>query len=340
MAQTTPTLCMLKTTLTLISTCLICILAFGQTSIDSLTKIPVKVGPWTGNAYHIVTKTHKRYYREVEDQEPFAQVKYDELNIKDRDTRQGFPQIDKTSSFGLIVYAEMDVKQAGTYGFKLGSDDGSRLYIDDQRVIDNDGPHGFKAKANRICLSAGTHKLKVWYYQGWPYRFGLTLEAFRLGEECLEPFEPIVRVKNPRNSDKEKLQMEEQAKIMAQANDFFAEPIPILFDHWKSDILPKYEGIILDIKKNISQLSNVTIRIEGHTDDTGNEDLNLKLSRDRAEAIMNAIYATATQNNNRIQSVGYGADRPVAPNDDEEGRQKNRRVEVKIIQSTTSFTFK
>lgn len=329
---------MLKTTLTLISICCLTITLIGQTSLDSLTKIPVKVGPWTGNAYHIVTKVNKRYYREVEDQEPFAQVRYDELNIVDRDTREGFPQVDKTSSFGLVVFAEMEVKEAGTYGFKLGSDDGSRLYIDDQRVIDNDGPHGFKEKANRICLDAGTHQLKVWYYQGWPYRFGLTLEAFRLSAECLQPLEPIVMVKNPRKYPNAKKKDNEQTTLTAEANAFFSEPMPILFDHWKADILPEYETVIADIKKNIAPLSNVIIRIEGHTDITGNDELNLKLSRDRAAAIMNAIYDSATKNNNRIQSVGYGAHRPVAPNADESGRQKNRRVEVKILQSTMSST--
>jgi len=236
-----------------------------------------------------VTKVNKRYYREVEDQEPFAQVEYDELNIVDRDTRDGFPQIDKTSSFGMILYAEMEITKAGTYGFKLGSDDGSRLYIDDQRVIDNDGPHGFKSKANRVCLSVGTHYLKVWYYQGWPYRFGLTLEAFRLSDGCLEPLEPIVAVKNPYPSRKAKREAEEHAKAITEVNAFFSEPIPILFDHWKSDILPEYEDVIADIKENVSKLDDVIIRIEGHTDDTGNDELNLQLSRDRAAAIMNAL---------------------------------------------------
>jgi len=318
---------MLKVIITNLTLILLCATAYGQMGVDSLTKIPVKVGPWDGKAYHIVTKVNKHYYREVEDQEPFAIVRYDELNIEDRDVRKGFPQVDKTSSFGLILYSELEIEKGGTYGFKLASDDGSRLYIGNQRVIDNDGPHGFKAKANRICLPAGKHQLKVWYYQGWPYRFGLTLECHRLSDECLQPLEPIATVVDSKSVNK----IKDKERTIAEAASFFQEPVPILFDHWKSDILPEYETVISDIKNQVARLDNVIIRIEGHTDDTGNDELNLDLSRDRASAIMSAIYETAARNNNRIQSVGYGADRPVASNSDEDGRRKNRRVEVRII---------
>ena len=289
--------------------------------------IPVDVGPWEGKAYHIVTKLNKEFYDEVEEQEPFAEVRYDLLDIVDRDVREGFPQIDKTSSFGLILHSEIEVKESGTYGFTLSSDDGSKMWIGNMQVIDNDGPHGYKSKANRICLSAGKHPVKVWYYQGWPYRFGLELKAVRLTSECLDPLEPLVEVFDPKAEAKARA----KEKAMAEVRSFFEEPIPILFDHWKSDILPEYEAIISDIKSHVARLDNVIIRIEGHTDDTGNDELNLDLSRDRASAIMGAIYETAARNNNRIQSVGYGADRPVASNTDEAGRRQNRRVEVRII---------
>jgi outer membrane protein OmpA-like peptidoglycan-associated protein len=76
---------------------------------------------------------------------------------------------------------------------------------------------------------------------------------------------------------------------------------------------------------------SVRIEIAGHTDSIGPEEVNQRLSELRAEAvahwlIMNGISST------RIKTVGYGASRPVADNATDEGRRKNRRTEVRILQ--------
>lgn len=313
--------------ITILTLLLYCCALTAQENTDSIPKIPIHLGPFEGEAYNIVTKINKRFYADVEDQEPFALVKYDELNIVDRDIKQGFPQVNKTSSFGLVLRSKLKIPKGGTYGFELSSDDGSVLWIDNIRVIDNDGPHGFKSKANRICLSAGEHDIKVWYFQGWPMRFGLELEGYRLGDECLDPLEPLVQ-EYDHEAEAQKLK---NAKAVEDAQAYFEQPIPILFDHWKSDIKPEYTAIISDIKSKLMKLKNVTIRIEGHTDDTGDTTLNRDLSRDRAEAVMNALYDAAKLNNNRILSVGYGASKPVAANLEESGRKLNRRVVVRIL---------
>ncbi len=318
---------MLKLILTCCTIVLTLTTSYAQVEAEDDPGTLVHVGPWEGKAYHISTKINKHYYQEVEDQKPFAEVKYRLLNMGDRDIRQGFPQVDKTSAFALVLYAEIVIERGGTYGFTLSSDDGSKLWIGNTQVIDNDGPHGYKSKANRICLQAGTHPVKVWYYQGWPLRFGLHLKSVRLSDACLDPLEPLVEVVDRQAATLAK----SKEKALAEVNTYFSKPVPILFDHWKSDILPEYEAVISNIKSMVGRLDNVIIRIEGHTDDTGDDALNLNLSRDRASAIMHAIYDSARNNNNRIQSVGYGADRPVASNSDELGRKLNRRVEVRII---------
>jgi outer membrane protein OmpA-like peptidoglycan-associated protein len=72
------------------------------------------------------------------------------------------------------------------------------------------------------------------------------------------------------------------------------------------------------------------IEISGHTDSTGDAAANLQLSKDRAnvvyqELIKNGVEAT------RLTATGYGSAKPVATNDTEDGRQKNRRTEFKIL---------
>jgi len=88
--------------------------------------------------------------------------------------------------------------------------------------------------------------------------------------------------------------------------------------------LAKLAGILLIMQ-------DLNLRVEGHTDSTGTAAYNLKLSQQRADSVMDflARQGIATQ---RMKSVGYGMDKPVADNTSIEGRQKNRRVEIIIAE--------
>lgn len=72
------------------------------------------------------------------------------------------------------------------------------------------------------------------------------------------------------------------------------------------------------------------IRVEGHTDSVGSEEYNMGLSMRRANAVKILLVQRGITEN-RIEAVGFGEDLPVATNDTEAGRQKNRRVEIKIV---------
>jgi outer membrane protein OmpA-like peptidoglycan-associated protein len=77
----------------------------------------------------------------------------------------------------------------------------------------------------------------------------------------------------------------------------------------------------------LNQNKSIQIQIIGHTDASGNERYNLKLSRDRAEAV--AIYLIDHAiDENRITFQGLGSSQPLVSNSTEEGRRKNRRVEI------------
>ncbi|MGB4853780.1 MAG: OmpA family protein, partial [Ignavibacteria bacterium] len=74
---------------------------------------------------------------------------------------------------------------------------------------------------------------------------------------------------------------------------------------------------------------NVNLKIGGYTDNTGNPKSNVKLSQDRADAVMNALIKNGIDAT-RLKAEGYGEQFPVASNDTPEGREKNRRVDVRI----------
>jgi len=91
----------------------------------------------------------------------------DKLDVPERSFTEGFPGVtDRFEWFGVLYEGNFETPIAGTYGFKLSSDDGSRLFIDGTQVIDNDGVHGTNDVSGSIDLTRGRHTMKVWYFQG------------------------------------------------------------------------------------------------------------------------------------------------------------------------------
>ncbi|QDU62214.1 Cytochrome c [Planctomycetes bacterium Pan216] len=71
----------------------------------------------------------------------------------------------KPDHFAIQFEGFLPIREKGSYRFHLGSDDGSRLFIDGQIVIDNDGVHGFESKSKEIELDAGMHAIAVDYFE-------------------------------------------------------------------------------------------------------------------------------------------------------------------------------
>jgi azurin len=69
------------------------------------------------------------------------------------------------NQFGLVFEGVLSVPGSGRYSFELGSDDGSRLEVDGQRIVDNDGTHGHQAKTGGINLKPGDHPFRLLYFQ-------------------------------------------------------------------------------------------------------------------------------------------------------------------------------
>jgi len=101
----------------------------------------------------------------------------------------------------------------------------------------------------------------------------------------------------------------------------------ILFETGKSTIQQESLPIIDQIRELLKSTETLKVSIEGHTDNVGDAVSNKKLSNDRAKAVMEAIIAKGIDKT-RLSSVGWGQERPVADNRTDEGRAKNRRVEI------------
>ena len=101
----------------------------------------------------------------------------------------------------------------------------------------------------------------------------------------------------------------------------------INFDTDKASLRPDAAPVIGEIVKLLQADPSLALSIDGHTDSTGTAERNRELSRLRAEAVRNALVALGTDGA-RLSAQGFGPDKPLAGNDDEAGRAKNRRVEL------------
>lgn len=86
---------------------------------------------------------------------------------------------------------------------------------------------------------------------------------------------------------------------------------------------------LTDLSETLKKYDDTDILIEGHTDNTGEDAYNQKLSENRADAVENFLVTQGIQDS-RVTTKGYGESQPLDSNDTEAGRQKNRRVEVAI----------
>ena len=102
----------------------------------------------------------------------------------------------------------------------------------------------------------------------------------------------------------------------------------IYFDFNKSDLKPESEPALSEIAKLLTGTPNLKVFIVGHTDNVGGVDFNTKLSQARADAVVKALTTKYKVNPQQMKAYGVGQLAPVAPNKTEEGRAKNRRVEL------------
>jgi outer membrane protein OmpA-like peptidoglycan-associated protein len=105
----------------------------------------------------------------------------------------------------------------------------------------------------------------------------------------------------------------------------------INFDTGKSTLKPSSNETLDNLVELMKNKKTLEIELSGHTDDVGDEALNLELSDKRALVVKNYLVKNGIESN-RIKSVGYGENQPIASNSDELGRSLNRRTEVKILE--------
>lgn len=112
---------------------------------------------------------------------PVATIEVDQFDVSDTDYANSFPKFPNSlkylvENYGLSCSGYLDIPSTGSYTFYLTSDDGSKLYINNALVIDNDGLHSTRAYSNTVNLTKGKQLIKLDYFQGPRTRISLVLE--------------------------------------------------------------------------------------------------------------------------------------------------------------------
>lgn len=122
-----------------------------------------------------------------------------------------------------------------------------------------------------------------------------------------------------------------EANLFKKGNSVIIRMVGLNFQSGKSSIEPQYFGLLREVKTAIETYPDASISIEGHTDSFGSDSMNLNLSQDRAEAVKSYLLANIDSSYlSKISAQGYGESRPIGNNETQDGRRKNRRIDLII----------
>jgi hypothetical protein len=153
--------------------------SLSTATFGSTTVIPAGL---RGVVYHIRHNTKR--LPDFSRLKPAGSIYTSSLNIPPQDFKQGFPGVTKRNEWFAIDYTgRFWIDKPGMYTFVLTSDDGARLYIDDQLVADNDGEHPPMDVSGKASLDPGIHGIRVSYFQGPRWQVALVLKVAPPGEE-------------------------------------------------------------------------------------------------------------------------------------------------------------
>jgi outer membrane protein OmpA-like peptidoglycan-associated protein len=132
--------------------------------------------------------------------------------------------------------------------------------------------------------------------------------------------------------EKEVMKQEVEANAEAMGNDInttgHVSIYGIYFDTGKAEIKPESDAAIAEIAKLLKNNNALKVYVVGHTDNAGSFDANMKLSKDRAAAVTNSLVSKHGIASSRLMAYGVSSLNPIASNKTEEGKAKNRRVEL------------
>ena len=145
------------------------------------------------------------------------------------------------------------------------------------------------------------------------------IQRIEAQERIKEQFEQVERMFN-----------NDEARVFRQGNTIIMRLVGLTFDSGSAQLKPANFDLLAKVEKAIDVFPRSELIIEGHTDSHGGDDLNQKLSQDRAESVQQYMINAMRIPSYRLIATGYGETRPVASNETASGRERNRRIDIVI----------
>jgi hypothetical protein len=146
---------------------------FGTTVVDT--------SGFQGRVYYLKPGTHA--LPKFGHMHPVGSIYTTSLNIWPQNFDEGFPNITNRFEWFAIEYTgRVWIEKPGHYRFSLLADDGAKLYLNNQVVIDNDREHSSRSVSGSATLTRGIHEIKVEYFQGPRFTVALVLAVSAPGE--------------------------------------------------------------------------------------------------------------------------------------------------------------
>jgi hypothetical protein len=144
----------------------VCPFVFAQgKGVPTFGTTVVVPGGLVGSIYNISPLS--AFLPDFQELHPVGRIYTSSLNVPLRYFHEGFPGVTNRFEWFAIDYSgRFWIEKPGLYRFELASDDGSRLYIDDRLVVNNDGIHSLQTKTGEMTLAGGIHRIRVSYFQG------------------------------------------------------------------------------------------------------------------------------------------------------------------------------
>jgi len=128
----------------------------------------------------------------------------------------------------------------------------------------------------------------------------------------------------------EKMFTSDEARVFREGNTIIMRLVGLGFDSGDAQIKSENFDLLAKVEKAIDVFPRSELTIEGHTDSFGGDDLNQKLSQERAESVQQYMINAMRIPTYRLIATGYGETHPVANNETEAGRARNRRIDIVI----------
>ncbi|GIV45698.1 MAG: hypothetical protein KatS3mg036_0516 [Ignavibacterium sp.] len=230
---------------------------------------------------------------------------YEEIFVNKTNPNNKDTDDDGLSDGDEVLVHKTNPLEKDTDGDKLTDGDEVLLFKTDPTLVDSDGD----------TLSDYE---EVTVYKTDPNKLDTDEGGIDDGTEIANDTNPL----NPKDDIKKKEVIEVGVPIVLEG---------ITFDKNKAIIKPESEPALWNAYTTLKNYPEMVVEISGHTDNVGSRKSNIELSIRRANAVKDWLVKRGIEPE-RIQTKGYGPDRPVAPNNSEENKRKNRRIEFLRLQ--------